>query len=95
MRNPTVLVYLGKEVDSKKVGRSWLLQTFTKIHAQQEGNSKTPYLCRFVLPVLNVLNVCINCTTDSLPTGSWANMDHFGVIIHMYFSPLLILQIDI
>ena len=41
MRNPTVLVYLGKEVDSKKVCRSWLLQTFKSTQAQQEGNSKT------------------------------------------------------
>jgi hypothetical protein len=42
MRNSPVIVYLGKEVDSKKkVCRSWLLQTFKSTQAQQEGNSKT------------------------------------------------------
>ncbi len=58
MRNPTVPVYLGKEVDSKKVCRSWLLQTFTNIHAQQEGNSKTHIF----------IGLSSNCTTYSLPT---------------------------
>jgi hypothetical protein len=56
MRNPTVLVYIEKEV-----GRSWLLQTFTNIHAQQEGSSKTPYL---------YIGLSSKCTTYSLPTGS-------------------------
>ncbi len=48
MRNPTVLVYIGKKVDSKKSLSQLALQTSTNIHAQQEGNSKTPYLYRIV-----------------------------------------------